>query len=71
MRRTGTSNAGAAIERCVEVFKRCLALLVCMAKIALVAGHDKPRCEPFKEWIKIWGSHKAESFPTAVAMRPF
>jgi hypothetical protein len=46
-------------------------MLVRMAKISLAAGHDKPRCEPFKEWTKTWGSHKAESFPTAIAMRPF
>jgi hypothetical protein len=46
-------------------------MLVGMAKIPLVAGHDKPRCGPFKDGIETWGSHKAESFPTAVVMRPF
>jgi hypothetical protein len=46
-------------------------MLVGMAKISLVAGHDKPRCEPFKDRIEAWGSHKAESFPTAGAMRLF
>lgn len=46
-------------------------MLVCIAKICSVAERDKQRCEPFKKWIRTWGSHKAESFPTAVAMRPF
>ena len=41
-----------------------------MAKICPAAGREG-RSEPFKEWIETWGSHKAEAFPTVIAMRPF
>jgi hypothetical protein len=46
-------------------------MLACMAKIRSVAGRDRQGREPFEERIETWGSHKAESFPTAIAMRLF